>query len=198
MASVSQAKNLITKTLHDILDSPPGDGVTRDLWAHFESSCAFCSAHLNREARQGHRDHLMPRSIGGSNHPANLVLSCASCNGDERREAEWAAFLGHKCGDDSSEYAQRHRRILSWVDAHGGSAFQQNDSLQRIVEHCREPVFVALDAAAEHLRSVREGADRPTSSRIRSGSSALSWIRRQTPLRSRRGLPGSLPGRRRG
>lgn len=32
------------------------------------------------EARATHVDHVVPRKLGGGDHPANLRAACASCN----------------------------------------------------------------------------------------------------------------------
>lgn len=37
--------------------------------------CAYCGSAENLTI-----DHLVPRSKGGRDHPANLVLACLSCN----------------------------------------------------------------------------------------------------------------------
>lgn len=47
-------------------------------------SCAYCAKvgneQLGPDGRNWHIDHIEPKSLGGSNHPTNLVKSCATCN----------------------------------------------------------------------------------------------------------------------
>ncbi|MGO9763164.1 MAG: HNH endonuclease [Solirubrobacteraceae bacterium] len=82
------------RAVAEILDPSPRN--VDALWAHFESSCAYCGKPLSREKREGHRDHAAP---GGGNGLGNLVLACGSCNGDEKREASWHEFLKQKTTD---------------------------------------------------------------------------------------------------
>ena len=47
-------------------------------------SCAYCAKVGNQETgpdgKNWHIDHIEPKSLGGTNHPTNLVKSCATCN----------------------------------------------------------------------------------------------------------------------
>lgn len=71
----------IAKQLARIAVRDEPDGVWR---------CRYCRVEVRRTDRPGHwfgdvlpwpeRDHLIPRSRGGTNEFANLVLSCARCN----------------------------------------------------------------------------------------------------------------------
>jgi hypothetical protein len=55
----------------------------RDGWR-----CAYCACHVDDSA---HVDHVVPWSRGGSDHPENLVASCAACNTSKgaRTPIEW-------------------------------------------------------------------------------------------------------------
>lgn len=55
--------------------------------------CRFCGCKLNEE--NSNIDHLIPRSQGGDNSPANLVLTCITCNGLKggRTPEQWAADI---------------------------------------------------------------------------------------------------------
>jgi 5-methylcytosine-specific restriction endonuclease McrA len=44
-----------------------------------DGKCAYCGV-KPRKARDGHLDHLIPRSLGGSNAPDNIVYACKKCN----------------------------------------------------------------------------------------------------------------------
>jgi len=71
--SVSQAKNVMLRAMHEILDpSPLDDG---QIWDHFESRCAYCDLSLDSGGRSVHIDHAI---AAGGNHLGNLVLAIAT------------------------------------------------------------------------------------------------------------------------
>ena len=92
----SMAKNKIKRSLGAILDPYPTAKETNLLWEYFEQSCAYCGVVMNRKSRIGHLDHVVPQAEGGNNSIYNHVLSCAKCNGDEKRELDWLLFLEQK------------------------------------------------------------------------------------------------------
>jgi hypothetical protein len=103
---------MIARTLavEEILD--PGPRNVDALWEHFNSRCAYCGKKLSRDLREGHTDHAEP---GGGNGLGNLLLACASCNGDEKREEPWHRFLRRKTPDDAL-FAEREGHIRVWLD----------------------------------------------------------------------------------
>ncbi len=48
------------------------------LLAKQDSRCYWCCKSL--EGQWYHIDHIIPRSLGGSNHPMNLRVACPGCN----------------------------------------------------------------------------------------------------------------------
>ncbi len=110
----SMAKNKIRRSLAAILDPHPSAKEVERLWAYFGSSCAYCGLELLRESRIGHLDHVSASAFGGSNSIHNHVLSCARCNGDEKREMCWEEFLKVKCPETSAAQ-ERHARISNWL-----------------------------------------------------------------------------------
>lgn len=60
---------------------------TRDLVKRDGPFCIWCKRHLNRYDRS--RDHLVPRSLGGSLEMSNLVLSCRFCNSSRGHTDPW-------------------------------------------------------------------------------------------------------------
>jgi hypothetical protein len=134
--TVSQAKNLMRRSLNEILD--PGPSSVEELWLHFESACAYCRMPLSREQRQGHVDHA---TTGGGNQLGNLILACGRCNGDEKLDQAWQAFLLLKTGGDGTALAQRTERIESWFSKHpirtvtlSSDALQLRDEIEALIE----------------------------------------------------------------
>ena len=110
--SLSQTKNSIRRALWNLADPHPSKTEVQLLWTHFQSSCAYCRAVLNKDERKAHLDHLDV----GRNHISNRVLSCGICNGDEKREQNWESFLAIKCGNDTATLQTRRKKILDWKE----------------------------------------------------------------------------------
>lgn len=111
----SMAKNKIKRSLSAICDPHPSPTEVNELWEYFNSSCAYCGIQLERESRTGHLDHLIPSTEGGRNDIHNHALSCASCNGDEKREEAWLSFLKKKLPADEAVFQKRKSRIDHWI-----------------------------------------------------------------------------------
>ena len=54
--------------------------VARQIAARDGHACVYCGATAESSGSPLHLDHLTPRSQGGADAPANLVLACRSCN----------------------------------------------------------------------------------------------------------------------
>jgi len=104
------------RALRAVLDPELKDQQRDELWAYFNSECAYCGKPLSREQREGQADHLVPTALGGTNHLSNRVLSCGSCNGDHKRERDWREFLEEKV-QDLETLTTRRARIEQWTDA---------------------------------------------------------------------------------
>ena len=61
------------------------------LYGEQEGVCAGCATHFPFRVMEV--DHILPRSRGGTDHPANLQLLCSGCNRSKggRTMAEWRA-----------------------------------------------------------------------------------------------------------
>src|SRR6266540_1965888 len=92
----SMAKNTIKRSLRSVVDRELSTAEKTAIWTHFCSQCAYCGKELTRDSREGHIDHLIPTTSGGTNHISNRALSCPPCNGDEKREEDWGTFLNRK------------------------------------------------------------------------------------------------------
>lgn len=110
----SMAKNKIRRSLLAILDPHPSASEVEALWRYFECRCAYCGVVIARESRTGHLDHVIASTSGGGNGIHNCVLSCARCNGDEKREEDWRNFLDRKA-ESAQVAAVRAELIESWL-----------------------------------------------------------------------------------
>jgi hypothetical protein len=100
------------KAIRAIVDPPPRS--LDPVWEYFESCCAYCGKELDRVRRAGHLDHAV---AGGGNQIGNMVLSCASCNGDEKLDMHWRTFLDQKVTDPNIR-TERAARIGRWIELH--------------------------------------------------------------------------------
>lgn len=128
-----------------------------ELWTFFAASCAYCGDPLERELREGHADHLVATAAGGTNHPSNFVLACGRCNGDEKLDSDWEAFLRLKCADeDPTVFPARRARILEWVHSQAGELPQPDQAAEARIEAHIDSAIDAFNAAHNELLAIRE------------------------------------------
>ncbi len=150
----SMTKNQMRRCLVAILDPHPSKSEVDELWAYFDSTCAYCGAQLERSARTGHLDHIQPTSDRGTNSIYNLVLSCARCNGDEKREGAWVTFLENKVTDPNLA-SDRKAKIDAWLSLERPS--QPSDLIQRKeAEAIISMALESFDTVVEQLRKMRQ------------------------------------------
>jgi len=111
----SIAKNKIKRSLRAIIDPLPSRKEILSLWEYFKNSCAYCNVKIDPDSRLGHLDHVIAQSDGGNNSIYNHVLSCAKCNGDEKREMDWKIFLKQKLVN-SENFDSRKLEIEKWLE----------------------------------------------------------------------------------
>ncbi|MFB0981027.1 MAG: HNH endonuclease [Alteromonadaceae bacterium] len=128
----SQAINAIKKSLKALVDPKITKADKTVIWQHFENSCAYCGSSLNPNERKAHIDHVIPESEGGSNRLCNLILTCPTCNGDEKREMPWEEFLATKYDAKSKKYKRRYDKIISWFELHSGSPTITNEQQEQL------------------------------------------------------------------
>ena len=150
----SMAKNKIKRSLLAIVDPHPKPSEVTELWAYFDASCAYCGISIPRDSRTGHIDHVVSSALGGSNSIYNHVLSCARCNGDEKREESWQSFLARKA-NDPGVLAARHSRISSWLARNAYLPVQAEIGAQ--AEVIISNAIDNFDSAVEELRGLRKG-----------------------------------------
>ncbi len=125
------------RVIDAIVDPPPRN--ERPIWDHFSDSCAYCGIALDRKGRKAHMDHAV---ADGGNQLGNLVLSCATCNGDEKLAEHWCDFLQRKV-PDSQVRAERIDRIKQWIALHPPLKWTPSPAVEEIVRE--------LDAIVEQF-----------------------------------------------
>jgi hypothetical protein len=135
------------------LDPHPSRHDVDRLWAYFNSSCAYCGVRIPRESRGGHLDHVVAASLGGGNSIHNFVLSCARCNGDEKREAPWERFLADKC-PYVEVASERRARIIDWLAQAPASSHSVEETAR--FEAIVSEALKSFDDAVHQVRSLRE------------------------------------------
>jgi 5-methylcytosine-specific restriction endonuclease McrA len=151
----SAAKNAIRRALTGIVDPHPNASQLHRIWAFFKSSCAYCGRLLVRGNRDAHIDHLISSGAGGSNALGNLVLSCGTCNGDEKRDEPWESFL-HKKAPDAATFDLRKSHIEAWVRSCGGEPLIDVSLRQPLAAEV-EAAVAAFDKALERIRHFKAG-----------------------------------------
>lgn len=151
----SMAKNKIKRSLLAIIDPHPTPSEINELWAYFQSSCAYCSVEIARDSRTGHVDHVISSAFGGSNCIHNHVLSCARCNGDEKREESWETFLVTKV-TDTAQAAKRHAHITAWLARN--ASMPVTPEIQAQADAIINRALAAFDSSVKEVRRLRKGA----------------------------------------
>ena len=145
-------KNMIRRSLREIVDPSPTKEDEEKIWKFFGSECAYCGKQLHKARKEGHIDHLTPASLGGSNHIANRVLSCATCNEAEKLDAPWQEFIRWK-NQDPAVARTRMDKIRQWQRLNGAPTLDR-DKLEEI-ERLGESVVAYYDAKVEEARRLR-------------------------------------------
>jgi len=106
-------KNMIRRSLREIVDPSPSKGDEERIWQFFNLECAYCGKPLKRAQKEGHIDHLVPSSLGGPNYVSNRVLSCATCNEAEKLDGVWEEFMVRK-NPEPAILQGRVAKIYEW------------------------------------------------------------------------------------
>lgn len=149
----SMAKNKIRRSLQAILDPYPTRKEIDELWAFFNSCCAYCGIQIQRSSRVGHLDHVVSSAQGGTNSVHNHVLACAICNGDQKREEDWQVFLA-RMSDCSEVKAVRGSRIQAWLAMAPSRTWNLNreEQAQKVIDR----VMAQYDEAVQAIRALRD------------------------------------------
>lgn len=149
----SMAKNKIRRSLVAILDPHPTGAEIEKLWAYFGSTCAYCGVSIQRGSRTGHLDHVLSSAQSGCNDVHNHVLSCARCNGDEKRDQAWQDFLARKSQSAAINTARREK-IEAWLAMAPACAISA-DADEKLHQLIGE-VIAHYDEAVAQLRALRD------------------------------------------
>lgn len=77
-----------------------GTRVARAIDARDGGRCCYCHRDAVESGAHMHLDHLVPRSHGGADVPANLATACRRCNSARQNMSlvQWAAYAAEKLG----------------------------------------------------------------------------------------------------
>jgi HNH endonuclease len=157
--TTAYVKNIIRRGFSELADRSPTREEQMGVWNHFRDCCAYCGASLRRGEKQGHIDHLLSASQGGSNALGNRVLSCASCNEKEKLDRPWEGFLRSKAASDG-EYLERHGRILEWQRLHPINGGQGKSELMSFARSRADEVVAHFERAVAEVRQRASSAAR--------------------------------------
>ena len=146
-ATPGYVKNMIERSLTEIVDPGLSKKNKTKTWEFFNSKCAYCGKKLNRSKREGHIDHLVSASKHGTNHISNRVLSCANCNEKEKLARGWVKFVSIK--NPNKKLAKtRKEKISKWK--------KQNKRHQKIDTKLLNKVISLSNSIGEfYLRKVK-------------------------------------------
>ncbi|HGY11717.1 MAG TPA: HNH endonuclease [Desulfobacterales bacterium] len=140
------------------MDPLPSKTETNQFWEYFEFCCAYCGVSIERKSRTGYMDHLVPTSEGGSNNIHNHALSCARCNGDEKREKLWDTFLATK-SQDVSTHKKCKEKIERWLSL--APSFLKNQEIVTETEEIIKEAIGNFEKSVNKMRVLREKSTYP-------------------------------------
>jgi len=144
-------KNMIRRSLREIVDPSPTKEDKERIWKFFNSECAYCGKPLIKLQKQGHIDHLFPSSLGGPNHISNRVLSCATCNEAEKLDRAWQEFMRQK-NREPAVLRARIAKIHEWQKLNGKPKLNQGKL--RKIESLSESAVTLYDAKVKVVRKL--------------------------------------------
>lgn len=145
-------KNMIRRSLREIVDTSPTKKDEEGIWNFFDSKCVYCGKPLRKTQKEGHIDHLLPASLGGPNHISNRVLSCATCNEAEKLDGAWQEFILWK-NQDPDITRRRIARIHEWQKLNGEPLLDKNKL--REINRLSELVAAYYDVKVKEARELR-------------------------------------------
>ncbi len=151
--TTAYVRNIIKRGLTELVDRSPDKKEISLVWAHFDSSCAFCGKPLQRHAREGRIDHSLAASHGGSNSIGNRVLACGPCNDDEKLDQHWEAFLRVKT-QSVEIFEMRRKRIIEWHERNPIANEARHRELRAAAIEKALEVINVFDERVQELRAL--------------------------------------------
>ena len=145
-------KNMIRRSLCEIVDPSPTKRDGEEIWKFFDYECAYCGKPLRRLQKEGHIDHLLPASLDGPNHISNRVLSCATCNEAEKLDGAWQEFILRK-NQDPDVIRGRIAKIHEWQKLNGEPLLDKNKL--REINRLSELAAAYYDMKVKEARKLR-------------------------------------------
>jgi len=145
-------KNMIRRSLREIVDPSPSKKEENRIWEFFNSRCAYCGKKLEKAYKEGHVDHLVSSALGGANHISNRVLSCATCNEKEKLDKPWEEFLAKK-NPNKILGSKRKEKIIQWQRMNGSTI--RNGKILDKIELLGNEVAAFYDEKVEIARELR-------------------------------------------
>jgi len=145
-------KNMIRRSLREIVDPSPTKKDEEGIWKFFDSKCVYCGKPLRKTQKEGHIDHLLPASLGGPNHISNRVLSCATCNEAEKLDGAWQEFILRK-NQDPDVIRRSIAKIHEWQKLNGDPLFDKNKL--REINRLSELAAAYYDVKVKEARELR-------------------------------------------
>jgi predicted Zn-ribbon and HTH transcriptional regulator len=129
----------------------------KHLYKWQEGRCYYCNEIISKEGRQRHFDHVVPRSLGGSANPDNIVLACKTCNGMGQKgnkilHREWEP---RSRVDGHSIYSSIYKDILSTLADNGISA-EYSDGVLRVNGKFNVHALSSFWASERYLQNASE------------------------------------------
>ena len=146
-------KNMIRRSLREIVDPSPTKEDGKRIWEFFDSKCAYCGKPIRKLKKEGHIDHLIPASLGGPNHISNRVLSCATCNEAEKMDQAWQEFVVQK-NQDPVILRARITKIQEWQKLNGKPTLNQEKL--REIESLSESAVVFYETKVKAARKLNK------------------------------------------
>jgi hypothetical protein len=116
-----------------------------------KNECFYCGCELTRQT--GHNlDHVLPRSRGGGEWPANIVLTCLECN-NQKGDATPQEWL-EEIRAEISKLTDQAERLQELINEHGLDDFQPTRSRAEAARATKEEF--ARTANADQFQKNRQ------------------------------------------
>lgn len=149
--TTAYVKNVIRRSFREIIDPAPDKEAVSKIWLFFGSMCAYCGKTLDKLKKEGHIDHLISASQKGANHLGNRVLSCATCNEQEKLDLPWESFLQAKLKNEIV-FQERKRKIIEWLGMN--KLFPQDAQVLKEIDALADEVAEYFEARVKKAKAI--------------------------------------------